>query len=46
VSDRNANFIEVEGDATSDDVVRLIEHLREQVARRVGVTLEIALEIW
>jgi UDP-N-acetylmuramate dehydrogenase len=46
VSDRNANFIEVEGGATSDDVVRLIDHLREQVARRLGVTLDIAMEIW
>jgi UDP-N-acetylmuramate dehydrogenase len=46
VSDRNANFIEVEGGAASDDVVRLIDHLREQVARRLGVTLDVALEIW
>jgi UDP-N-acetylmuramate dehydrogenase len=46
VSDRNANFIEVEAGATSEDVIRLIEQLHEQVARRLGVTLELALEIW
>jgi UDP-N-acetylmuramate dehydrogenase len=46
VSDRNANFIEVDADATSDDVVRLIEHVREQVARRVGVALDVVLDIW
>jgi UDP-N-acetylmuramate dehydrogenase len=46
VSDRNANFIEVEAGAASDDVVQLIDHLREQVARRLGVTLDVALEIW
>ncbi|MBW3600871.1 MAG: UDP-N-acetylmuramate dehydrogenase, partial [Planctomycetes bacterium] len=46
VSDRNANFIEVEPGATSDDVERLIDHLREQVARRLGVQLEVAIDIW
>ncbi len=46
VSDRDANFIEVEPGASSDDVLHLIDHLREQVARRLGVTLDVALEIW
>ena len=46
VSDRNANFIEVEAGATSEDVIRLIDHLGEQVARRLGVTLDLALEVW
>ncbi len=46
VSDRDANFIEVEPGATSDDVLHLIDHLREQVSRRLGMTLETALEVW
>ena len=46
VSDRNANFIEVEPGASSEDVERLIEHLREQAMRRLGVQLEVALAIW
>lgn len=46
VSDRDANFIEVEPGASSDDVLKLIEYVREQVHRRLGVSLELALDIW
>ncbi len=46
VSDRSTNFIEIESGATSGDVIRLIEHLKEQVARRLGITLDVGLEIW
>ncbi len=46
VSDRNTNFIEVASGATSADVIQLIDHLQEQVARRLGVTLDVALDIW
>jgi len=46
VSDRNANFIVAGGGAVSHDVIRLIDLIRNQVADRVGVELELAIEIW
>lgn len=46
VSDRHANFIIAEPECTSEDVLRLIELVREQVLQRMGVELELALEIW
>jgi UDP-N-acetylmuramate dehydrogenase len=46
VSDRHANFIVAEPEATSNDVLRLIEMIRSQVRDRLGVPLELALEIW
>lgn len=46
VCDRNANFIIAEPECTSQDVLRLIELLRQQVSDRLGVVLELALEIW
>ena len=46
VSDRHANFIIAEPEATSHDVLRLIELVRSQVRQRLGVELELELEIW
>jgi UDP-N-acetylmuramate dehydrogenase len=46
VSERNANFIVAEPECTSADVLRLIELIRTQVSRRLGIELELALEIW
>jgi UDP-N-acetylmuramate dehydrogenase len=46
VSDRHANFIIAEPEATSNDVLRLIELVRSQVHERMGVELELELEIW
>jgi UDP-N-acetylmuramate dehydrogenase len=46
VSDRHANFIVAEPEATSSDVLRLIDLIRSQVRDRVGVPLELELEIW
>jgi len=46
VSDRHANFIVAEPEATSSDVLRLIDLIRSQVRDRVGVELELELEIW
>ena len=46
VSERHANFIVAEPEATSSDVLRLIEMIRSQVRDRVGVELELELEIW
>jgi UDP-N-acetylmuramate dehydrogenase len=46
VSDRHANFIIAEPECTSQDVLRLIELVRSQVRDRMGVDLELELEIW
>ena len=46
VSDRHANFIVADPDAKSADVLRLIESVRSRVAERLGVELELELEIW
>ena len=46
VSDRHANFIVAEPECTSQDVLRLIELVRAQVRDRMGMELELELEIW
>ncbi|NUQ62061.1 MAG: UDP-N-acetylmuramate dehydrogenase [Pirellulales bacterium] len=46
VSDRHANFIIAEPECTSNDVLRLIDLIRAQVHDRLGVELELELEIW
>ena len=46
VSDRHANFIVAEPDCTTQDVLRLIELVRSQVRDRLGVEMELELEIW
>ena len=46
VSDRHANFIVAEPDCTANDVLRLIDMVRDQVQDRLGVELELELEIW
>jgi len=46
VSERHANFIVAEHDCTSTDVLRLIDLVRDQVEDRMGVELELELEIW
>jgi UDP-N-acetylmuramate dehydrogenase len=46
ISQRNANFIVVGEKATSRDVLALIEHVRLGVAERMGIELELALEVW
>ena len=46
VSQRHANFIVAGEDATSQDVLRLIDIIRSRVAERLGVELETELEIW
>jgi len=46
VSQRHANFIIASEDATSQDVLRLIDMIRSRVAERLGVELETELEIW
>ena len=46
VSSRHANFVVAHPGATSDDVFRLVDMLREKVAQTVGVELEYHFEIW
>jgi len=46
VCDRNANFIIAEPECTAQDVLRLIDLVCEQVRNRIGVELELGLEIW
>ena len=46
VSERNASFITVDSECISDDVLRLIRLIQEQVALHTEIELEPALEIW
>ncbi|HOM18503.1 MAG TPA: UDP-N-acetylenolpyruvoylglucosamine reductase, partial [Thermoguttaceae bacterium] len=46
VCDRNPNFLIAEPECTAQDVLRLIDLLREQVRDRLGIELELGLEIW
>ena len=46
VSQRHANFIIAQPDATCQDVLKLIDFVRSRVAERLGVELETELEIW
>ncbi len=46
VSERNADFIVVQPEATVDDVLRLLELVREQVAKRTEIELESVIECW
>jgi len=46
VSDRHNNYIVVDDKATSDDVLRLIEHLRTRVQERLSIDLENEIQVW
>ncbi len=46
VSDRHANYIVAEPGATAHDVLQLMEHVRGQVAERLGVELENEIQVW
>jgi UDP-N-acetylmuramate dehydrogenase len=46
ISDRHANFIVTDNGATSDDVLQLIDQVRERVFERLGVELELEIEVW
>jgi len=46
ICERNASFITVDPEGISDDVVRLIRLVQEQVAKHTEIQLEPALEIW
>lgn len=46
ISDRHANFIVTDENASSSDVLRLIELIQSRVAERSGVDLELEINIW
>jgi UDP-N-acetylmuramate dehydrogenase len=46
VSQRHANFFVTDEGATSQDVLQLIDVVRSRVAERMGVELELEIEIW
>lgn len=46
VSRDHANFIVARKDATADDVLRLVEQIRETVLRKFGIELELEIDIW
>lgn len=46
ISDRDANFVVVREGGTAKDVVDLIEKIGEGVRDRLGVDLELQVEIW
>jgi len=46
VSERHANFIVAEEGATTADVLKLIDQVRERVMERLGIQLETEIEIW
>ncbi len=46
LSNRHSNFVVVSDDATSSDVLKLVDLIRSRVAERLGVELETLLEVW
>ncbi|HEY2880984.1 MAG TPA: UDP-N-acetylmuramate dehydrogenase [Pirellulales bacterium] len=46
VSDRHANFIVVDRDASGNHVLQLIDLMRSRVAEQLGVELEMEIEVW
>lgn len=46
VCDRHANFIVADDKATSQDIIRLIDHIRSRVAERLGIELDTEIKIW
>ena len=46
VSDRHANFIVAEHGASTEDVIKLIDLVKQGVADRLGTDLEVEIEVW
>jgi UDP-N-acetylmuramate dehydrogenase len=46
VNERHANFIVAEPAATTQEVLKLIEYTQAQVLERLGVELELEIEVW
>ena len=46
VSDRHANFIVAQPGASADDVLRLIDLVRQEIWRQFGYELELQIQVW
>jgi UDP-N-acetylmuramate dehydrogenase len=46
VSERHANYVIAQSGTSSDDVLRLIDLMQRQILDRVGVELELDIQIW
>ncbi|HKI18295.1 MAG TPA: UDP-N-acetylenolpyruvoylglucosamine reductase, partial [Isosphaeraceae bacterium] len=46
VSDRHANFIVAQPGARADDVLQLIERIRQRVWQQFGYELELQIQVW
>jgi len=46
ISEHNASFIEVDAECTSDDVLRLVQLVQEQILQQNEIELEPALKVW
>lgn len=46
LSDRNSNFVIASESATADDVKKLIQHVEDQVAVKLNIDLELAVQMW
>ncbi|MEK6234980.1 MAG: UDP-N-acetylmuramate dehydrogenase [Planctomycetales bacterium] len=46
ISDQHANFMIAHAEATTADVLRLTELVRDRVSEKTGVDLELAIQIW
>ncbi|MDP8225684.1 MAG: UDP-N-acetylmuramate dehydrogenase [Candidatus Lernaella stagnicola] len=46
VSEKHANFLINVGDATAEDLLQLIEHVRQTVFEKTGIWLEPEVKIW
>jgi UDP-N-acetylmuramate dehydrogenase len=46
VSPKHANFVVNEGGATAEDVLALLDLVRERVRAETGVTLELEVKVW
>ncbi len=44
--DRNVNFVIADANCSANDILRIIDTVRTQVQNRLGVQLELDLEIW
>lgn len=46
LSDRNSNFLVASESATAEDVKKLIKHIEDQVAVKLNIELESAIQVW
>lgn len=46
VSDRHANYIVADRGTSSDDVLKLIDQIRDKIRSQYGYELELAIQIW